>query len=57
MISTTIIAGKVLYDNNEFVEIDEERIHAKALEQAIIVWKKFNSQFTQINKIERNLLG
>jgi len=49
MISTTIIAGKVLYDNNEFVEIDEERIHAKALEQAIIVWKKYNSQFTQIN--------
>jgi len=46
MISTTIIAGKVLYNHHEFVEIDEEQIHAKASEYAEIVWKKYQSQFT-----------
>jgi len=46
MISTTMIAGKVLYNHHEFVEIDEEQIHAKASEYAEIVWKKYQSQFT-----------
>jgi putative selenium metabolism protein SsnA len=45
MISATIVAGKVIRKNYAFIEIDEESIHAKALEQSHVVWKKYAEQF------------
>lgn len=39
---TTIINGKVLYRDREFVGIDEERINAWTFEQAVKLWKSLN---------------
>ena len=48
MISTTIIAGKIVRKNYTFVDIDEREIIAKAFEQSKIVWKKYSDQFQSI---------
>lgn len=39
---TTIINGKVLYKDREFVGIDEEKINAWTLEQSTKLWKSLN---------------
>ena len=39
---TTIINGKVLYKDREFVDIDEERINAWTMEQAKKLWGELN---------------
>ncbi len=39
---TTIINGKVLYKDREFVEIDEERTHAQIMEQSRKLWGELN---------------
>ena len=39
---TTIINGKVLYKDREFVNIDEERINARILEQSKKLWGELN---------------
>ena len=41
---TTIINGKVLYKDREFVDIDEERINAWTLEQAKKLWGELNNR-------------
>ena len=39
---TTVINGRVLYKDREFVGIDEERLHAWTLEQAKKLWGELN---------------
>ena len=39
---TTIINGKVLYKDREFVDIDEEAINAWTLEQSKKLWGELN---------------
>ena len=39
---TTIINGKVLYKDREFVGIDEEKINAWTMEQACKLWGDLN---------------
>ncbi len=39
---TTIINGKVLYKDREFVDIDEEKINAWTMEQACSLWGALN---------------
>lgn len=39
---TTIINGKILYKDREFVGIDEDKINAWTLEQATQLWKALN---------------
>ena len=39
---TTIINGRVLYKDREFVGIDEERINAWTMEQSKKLWGKLN---------------
>lgn len=41
---TTIINGRVVYRNREFVDIDEERINAWTLEQAKKLWSSLNNR-------------
>ena len=41
---TTIINGRVLYKDREFVDIDEEKINAWTLEQAKKLWGELNSR-------------
>jgi len=48
MISATIIAGKIIRKNYTFLDIDEDEILAKALEQSKVVWKKYSNQFQSI---------
>ena len=48
MVSTTIIAGKIIRKNYTFVDIDEEEILANAFEQSKIVWKKYSEQFVDL---------
>lgn len=45
MISTTIVAGKVLMKNHEMIELDEKRIFSKAMEQAVPLWNRYNNSF------------
>ena len=40
---TTIINGKVLYKDREFVNIDEERINAWTMEQSKKLWGALNN--------------
>ena len=40
-VDTTIINGKVVMENRELVDIDEEKIMAKSRELADAVWKRF----------------
>ncbi|HOR85247.1 MAG TPA: putative aminohydrolase SsnA [Bacillota bacterium] len=40
-VDTTIINGKVIMENRELIDIDEERIMARSRELADAVWKRF----------------
>ena len=42
--TTTIVAGKVLYRDRQFVEADEEAIDAHILEQAKRLWGDLNGE-------------
>lgn len=46
MVTTTIVAGKILMKDRILLTLDEEAITTKALEQAPQVWKRYNEQFT-----------
>ena len=41
---TTIVNGKVLYKDREFVAFDEERINAWTLEQSKLLWGTLNER-------------
>jgi hypothetical protein len=45
MVTTTMVAGKVLMRDRELLTLDEEAITARAREQAPGVWKRYNAQF------------
>ncbi len=45
MVSSTIVAGKILYHNRSFVSIDEREIMKHALEQSVAVWANYKNQF------------
>jgi len=39
---TTIINGRLLYQDRQFVDLDEERINAWTMEQSKALWKALN---------------
>jgi cytosine/adenosine deaminase-related metal-dependent hydrolase len=43
MVTSTIVAGKVLMRNRELLTMDEEQVTAKARELAPQVWERYNS--------------
>jgi len=45
MVTTTIVAGKVLMKDHELLTLDEAEIAAKAREQAGKVWKRYEEKF------------
>jgi cytosine/adenosine deaminase-related metal-dependent hydrolase len=45
MITTTMVAGKVLMQDRKLVTLDEERIAARAREISSQVWKRYQGQF------------
>ena len=45
MVTTTIVAGRVLMLERQLLTLDEEEIAAKALEAAPGVWERYNAQF------------
>lgn len=45
MVTTTIVAGKVLMLERQLLTLDEEEITSKALEAAPGVWERYNAQF------------
>lgn len=45
MVTTTIVAGKVLMRDRQLLTMDEEAIAARALQQAPGVWERYNAQF------------
>ncbi|PKO18406.1 MAG: hydrolase [Chloroflexi bacterium HGW-Chloroflexi-10] len=45
MITSTMVAGKLLYHNRAFVTIDEKKIMADAMQLAENVWKHYQTQF------------
>jgi putative selenium metabolism protein SsnA len=45
MVTTTIVAGKVLMKDRVLLTLDEEKINAKARELAPTVWKRYEAQF------------
>ena len=45
MVTTTIVAGKVLMKDRELLTLDEAEIAAKACELATKVWKRYEAQF------------
>jgi putative selenium metabolism protein SsnA len=45
MVTTTIVAGNVLMKDRQLLTLDEKEIAAKAREQAIKTWKRYNEQF------------
>jgi len=45
MVTTTIVAGKVLMKDRELLTLDEAEIAAKAREQATKVWKRYEEKF------------
>ena len=47
MITTTIVAGKVLMKERELQSLDEEEISARARELAPKVWKRYEERFKQ----------
>ncbi len=47
MITTTIVAGKVLMKERELQTLDEEEISARARELAPKVWKRYEERFKQ----------
>jgi cytosine/adenosine deaminase-related metal-dependent hydrolase len=47
MITTTIVAGKILMKDHELVTLDEARIAARARELSPKVWKRYLDKFKQ----------
>jgi hypothetical protein len=47
MVTTTIVAGKVLMKERELVALDEVEIYARARELAGKVWKRYEDRFKQ----------
>jgi cytosine/adenosine deaminase-related metal-dependent hydrolase len=47
MITTTIVAGKVLMKDHELVTLDEARIAARARELSPKVWKRYQDKFKE----------
>jgi putative selenium metabolism protein SsnA len=45
MVTTTIVAGKVLMYNRELKTLDEEKISAEAMKLSQDVWKRYQNQF------------
>lgn len=45
MVTTTMVAGKVLMHDRHLLALDEEAITARALQQAPGVWERYNAQF------------
>ena len=45
MITTTIVAGKILMKDRELVTLDEARISARARELSRKVWKRYQDKF------------
>lgn len=45
MVTTTIVAGKVLMRDRQLLTLDEAEITAKARQQAPLVWERYNRQF------------
>ena len=46
MVKTTIVAGKIIVENGEFINIDEEKIVADAMQQSKGVWKRYQDIFS-----------
>ncbi|MEW5939818.1 MAG: putative aminohydrolase SsnA [Chloroflexota bacterium] len=46
LVTTTIVAGKVLMKDRQLLTLDEKEIAAKAREEAAKVWKRYNAQFS-----------
>jgi hypothetical protein len=44
MITTTIVAGKVLMRERNLLTLDEEQITARSRELAAAVWKRYHDQ-------------
>ena len=47
MITTTIVAGKVLMRDRELLTLDEQAIYARAFELASDVWVQYQMQFIE----------
>jgi len=45
MVTTTIVAGKVLMKERELLTLEEDEINAKAREHAAKVWERYQAQF------------
>jgi putative selenium metabolism protein SsnA len=45
MVTTTIVAGKVLMRDHRLLTLDEAAITARARQQAVEVWQKYQAQF------------
>jgi putative selenium metabolism protein SsnA len=45
MVTMTMVAGKILMKNKEFVDIDEEKIISDAYQSHKGVWERYNDQF------------
>jgi len=45
MITTTIVAGKLLMRHRELLTLDEERIAYEARQRAPLIWERYRSQF------------
>jgi putative selenium metabolism protein SsnA len=45
MVTTTIVAGKVLMKDRALLTLDEAEIAAKAREQAVAAWKRYEEKF------------
>jgi hypothetical protein len=43
MVTTTIVAGKILMQDRQILTMDAERISAKAREQAPRVWETYQT--------------
>ena len=46
MVTTTIVAGRVLMRDRQLLTLDEAEITAKAREQAPGVWERYYQQFS-----------
>ena len=46
MVTTTIVAGKVLMRDRRLLTLDEKAIAESARQQAPAVWQRYNQQFT-----------
>ncbi len=49
MITTTIVAGKVLMKDRELLTLNEEEIAARALEIAPRIWKKYEEEVAKVS--------